>query len=110
MSNHDERFEQIKKTWFDARANHAADRAKASTPAEIEKVDRNHDKAYEAFMAALASALNKNAPAIEAVYQELVDANKAVKEAREDLEAFPALLGKLTKATAASSDLVTKAT
>lgn len=110
MSDHDERFAQIEKTWFDARDNYEEDRAKAAILAEKKKVDRNHNKAFEAYTAALASALSRNATAVEVAYQELVDANKAVKEAREDLEAFPALLGKLTKATAASSDLVTKAT
>jgi hypothetical protein len=110
MSNHDERFAQIKKTWFDARANYEEDRAKAPTLAEKKKVDGTHNEAFEAFAAALDSALSQNAPAVETAYQDLVDANKAVKKARDDLAAFPALLGKLTKATAASSDLVAKAT
>lgn len=110
MSNHDQRFAQIQQTWFDARDNYEADRAKAATPEEKKKVDRNHNKAFEAYMEALDAALNKNATAVETAYQALIDANEAVVKARKDLEAFPALLNKLTAATTASRELLTEAT
>jgi len=110
MSNRDERFAEIESAWFDARDNYEDDRGKAPTQVGKKAVDKNHNQCFEAYSAALDSGLSKTGAAVETVYRDLKDANKAVKKAREDLEAFPQLIAKLTGATAGARALVAAAT
>lgn len=108
MSNHDERFAEIEKTWFDADGNYEDDHNNASA-ADKAKVTANRNAAYTAYIAAFHSVLTKHGNDVESIYKNLVSANKAIKKARADLEKIPKLLGMLAKATEKASDLVVKA-
>lgn len=110
MSDRRDRFAEIEQAWVDARDHYEDDRKRASGKIEKAAVDANHNAVFEAYSAALDSALSRNSPEVETVCQALGRANKDVIKARDDLVAFAALLGKLRTATALALDLVSKAT
>ncbi len=109
MSNSSERLAIIKKNYDDASNNEAADLAKAKTPAQVAAVQANVAQARSAYYSAVEAMLSKTGADVESAYQDAVNAQNAIIEARKKAAAIIELLGKLSNATGKATTLLDKA-
>ena len=98
-STRDERFEEIKKNWFDVMTNYYRDMAATTSEPEARAVEDNYHRAEAAFLDGLAAGLDRNGSAVEQAFSGLRDANDAIAEARAAVVAFVDLLQRLQSAT-----------
>ena len=109
MSNANERLSIIKKNYDDASDNEAADLASAKTPAQVTAVQANVAQAKCAYYSAVEAMLSKSGADVENAYQNAVDAQNAIADARKKAAVITDLLGKLANATYKATTLLNKA-
>lgn len=106
MSDASERLSAIQNTYEDALDNEPHDLAGAKTAADVTAIQANLAVARNTYYAALAAALTNNGPEIEAGLAAATKTLAAVKAARTAAADIPTLLGKLTSATGAATNLL----
>lgn len=109
MSTPAERLAEIEANYTRALINEVHDLQAAQTVEEVNAVQLNRAQAGQAFFAAVKALLTKAGGNVEAAHKAAKDANKAVADARDAVEAFPRLLKKLTGATEAATKLLNTA-
>src|SRR5262245_8420237 len=109
MSTSKERYDAIADNYQSALNNQATDMANATTEAEISAILANVHTAGHLFFSVTAEELTTQSQAVEADFNAAKQANQAVADARDEEEAIPTLLGKLTKATDAAKKLIDSA-
>ena len=109
MSDATERLAIIKKNYDGANDSEAADLASAKTPAQVTAFQANVAQARCAYYSAVEAMLSKSGADVENAYQNAVDAQNAIANARKKAAVISDLLGKLVNATDKATTLINKA-
>lgn len=109
MSDASDRLAVIKKNYDDASDNEAADLACAKTPAEVAAIQANVAQARSAYYSAVEAMLSNSGSDIENAYQDAINAQDAIADARKMAAVIADLLVKLSNATDKATTLLNKA-
>jgi hypothetical protein len=109
MSTAQERYDEIAANYTSALNNELSDKANATKVAQVAAIEANVANAAAVFYSSAADQLSAQGANIEADYQQAVQANKTVADARNASAAIPDLLQKLGQATSAVGQLAASA-
>lgn len=109
MSNLSDRLAAIKQNYDDASDNEATDLASAKTAAEVAAVQANVANARSTYFSAVEAMLSKAGDDVEAAYQEALNSQKIIADARKKSAAIADFLGKLSDGTDKATTLLNKA-
>jgi hypothetical protein len=109
MSDATDRLAVIKKNYDDASNNEAMDISGAKSQEDIDAIQSNVERARVAYYGAVAEMLSNSGQDVEDAYNDAINAQKAIADARKKAASIAELIGKLANATDKATTLLNKA-
>src|ERR1017187_8278461 len=109
MSYSTELLATIKKNYDDASDNEASDLADAKSAADVAAIQANVAVARSTYYKAVVTLLSNSGHDVDVAYQNAINPQNSIADARKKSAGFEELLGKLSSATDKAATLLNKA-